>query len=132
MARILVVDDNASNLELMLYLLRAFGHDPHGAADGVAGLEAARSGTFDLVLSDILMPHMDGVEFLQQLRANPRSLQCKVVAVTASAMVGDRESLMRLGFDGYIAKPIDPERFVTQVDAYLPQPLRSSKPWQPS
>jgi two-component system, cell cycle response regulator len=132
MARILVVDDNASNLELLLYLLRAFGHDAHGAVDGLAALEAARSSTFDLVLSDILMPHVDGLELLRQLRADSRLAGCNVIAVTASAMVGDRENLMRLGFDGYIAKPIDPEKFIEQVNSYLPAGLRSSKPWQPS
>lgn len=131
MARILVVDDNASNLELMLYLLRAFGHEVQGATDGVGGLEAMRASAFDLVLSDVLMPHMDGVEFLRQLRTDSEAAQCKVVAVTASAMVGDREKLIKSGFDGYIAKPIDPERFVGEVDSYLPVELRS-KPWQPS
>lgn len=129
MARILVVDDNASNLDLILYLLRAFGHDAQGAVDGLAGLEAARSGSFDLVLSDILMPHVDGLELLRQLRADPRLTGCSVVAVTASAMVGDRENLMKLGFNGYIAKPIDPEKFIEQVDSYLPSELRSAEPW---
>lgn len=132
MARILVVDDNASNLELMLYLLRAFGHDPQGAADGAIGLDAVRSCAFDLVLSDVLMPHMDGLEFLRQVRADPQLAACKVVAVTASAMVGDRENLMKAGFDGYIAKPIDPEKFVGQVESYLAPGLRSTEPWQPS
>ena len=132
MARILVVDDNDSNLELMLYLLRAFGHEARGAGDGIGGLDAARSEAFDLILSDVLMPHMDGIEFLRRLRADPQLGAFKVVAVTASAMVGDRESLMKSGFDGYIAKPIDPERFIGQVDSYLPEALRSTKPWQPS
>lgn len=132
MARILVVDDNASNLELMLYLLRAFGHEVQGAGDGLGGLEAARAEAFDLILSDVLMPHMDGVEFLRQLRADTSISPCKVVAVTASAMVGDREKLMKSGFDGYIAKPIDPERFVPMVDAYLSPELRSSRPWPSS
>ena len=132
MARILVVDDNASNLNLILYLLRAFGHDAQGAVDGLAGMEAARSGEFDLVLSDILMPHVDGLELVRQLRADPRLADCKVVAVTASAMVGDRESVMKSGFDGYITKPIDPEKFVGQVDSYLAPSLRAPKLWQPS
>lgn len=132
MARILVVDDNASNLDLLLYLLRAFGHDAQGAVDGLAGLEAARSSKFDLILSDILMPHLDGLELLRQLRADSRMAGCSVVAVTASAMVGDREKLIKLGFDGYIPKPIDPERFIEQVESYLPSSLRFSKPWQAS
>lgn len=128
----MVVDDNASNLDLILYLLRAFGHDAQGAVDGLAALEAARSSSFDLVLSDILMPHVDGLELLRQLRADPRVTACSIVAVTASAMVGDREKLMKLGFNGYIAKPIDPEKFIGQVDSYLPSELRSTKPWPQS
>ena len=131
-ARILVVDDNAPNRDLILYLLRAFGHEAQGAADGLAGLEAARSGAFDLVLSDILMPHMDGLDLLRALRDDPRLAECKIVAVTASAMVGDREKLIQSGFDGYIAKPIDPEKFVGQVDSYLSPALRSSTSWQRS
>jgi two-component system cell cycle response regulator len=132
MARILVVDDNPSNLELILYLLRSFGHDAQGAIDGLAALEALRSGAFDIVLSDILMPHMDGFELLRQLRADPKLAGCTVVAVTASAMVGDRENMIRSGFDGYIAKPIDPETFVPKVDSFLSPALRTSKPWPPS
>lgn len=127
-----MVDDNASNLELILYLLLAFGHNAQGAADALKGLEMLRSEAFDVVLSDILMPHMDGFEFLQQIRADPRLAGLVVVAVTASAMVGDRENMIRSGFDGYIAKPIDPETFVQKVDAYIPPALRSPKPWQPS
>lgn len=79
----------------------------------------ARSGNFDLVLTDILMPHMDGFEFLKQFRQDSRLHDCTVVAVTANAMAGDREKTMESGFDGYIAKPIDPTSFVNQVDAYL-------------
>ena len=127
MARILVVDDNASNLELALYLLRAFGHEAHGAADGAIGLEALRFTSFDLVLSDILMPHVDGYELLRQMRADSSLSACKVVAVTASAMVGDREKMIASGFDGYISKPIDPQGFVALVDSYLPPDLRSRR-----
>ena len=124
-ARILVVDDNATNLELMLYLLRAFGHTVKGANDGLAGLEEATTGAYDLVLCDILMPGIDGYEFARRVKGESRTQNVRLVAVTALAMVGDRERILSAGFDGYIAKPIDPESFVMRVDAFLPEEWRS-------
>jgi CheY-like chemotaxis protein len=119
-ARILVVEDNAANLELMTYLLRAHGHTPTGATDGTSGLQAALEGDYQLVLTDILMPHMDGYALLERLRASPRLAATKIVAVTALAMVGDRERILSAGFDGYLAKPIVPEKFVREIEAFLP------------
>jgi two-component system, cell cycle response regulator len=119
-ARILVIDDNAVNLDLMLYLLRAFGHDPEGKSDGAAGLEAAKSGEFVLVLTDILMPGLDGHAFAQRFKAEPSLASIPLIAVTSLAMSGDRERIRRAGFDGYIAKPIEPQTFVSQVEAFLP------------
>jgi two-component system cell cycle response regulator len=124
-AKILVVDDNRTNLELMLYLLRAFGHDPSGAWDGEAGWRALKEGRYDLVLCDVLMPGIDGFEFAQRLRADPQLRFQRLVAVTALAMVGDRDRVLAAGFDGYVAKPIDPQTFVEEVDGYLPEELRS-------
>ena len=117
MARILVVDDNLPNLELMLYLLKKSGHDPVGFARSRDGLAAARQEPFDLVLTDILMPEMDGYEFARQYRQFPN--RAKLLAVTALAMVGDRERVLAGGFDGYIAKPIDPVEFVPLIERYL-------------
>jgi two-component system, cell cycle response regulator len=124
-ARILVVEDNAPNLELMTYLLRAHGHATDAASDGLSGLEAALEGEYDLVLTDILMPRSDGYALVKRLRANPRVANTKVVAITALAMVGDRERILAGGFDGYVAKPIDPETFVREIERYLPPERRS-------
>lgn len=124
MARILVVDDNAANLELMVYLLRAFGHSPHGVSSALDGLLETKNG-YDLILSDIRMPDMDGYEFARRVRSETHAQKAALVAVTALAMVGDRERVLAAGFDGYISKPIDPQRFVGQVEAFLPAPLRS-------
>jgi CheY-like chemotaxis protein len=121
MARILVVDDNAVNLDLMLYLLRAFGHVAQGHTDASAGLEAAKAGDFDIVLTDILMPRIDGYEFARQLRSQTPSASIPLVAVTALAMPAERERISNAGFDGYIGKPIEPRTFVKQVEAYLRQ-----------
>lgn len=117
--RILVVDDNATNLDLVLYLLRAFGYRAEGVGDGIAGLTAARSGSFALVLTDVLMPGIDGYELARRLKANEGLASIPLVAVTALAMPEDHERIMRAGFDGYISKPIDPQTFVSQVESYL-------------
>lgn len=117
--KILVADDNRANLELMLYLLRAFGHQAHGVSDGLAAFEAARSSGFDLVLTDILMPHIDGYELARRLKSDPRLAKTPLVAVTALAMTGDRERIAAAGFDGYITKPIEPQSFVAQLEAFL-------------
>lgn len=115
--RALVVDDNQANLSLIVYLLSAFGYDVQSATDGIAGLEAARSGSFDLILCDILMPGLDGFEFARRFRAERPSPAATLIAVTALAMVGDRERILAAGFDGYIAKPIEPEHFKEQLEA---------------
>ncbi|HZE59390.1 MAG TPA: response regulator [Burkholderiales bacterium] len=127
-ARILIIEDNEANLELMSYLLRAFGHSIVGARDGAQGLEMARSGQADLVLCDIQLPVIGGREIASRLRSDATFERLPLVAVTALAMVGDRETMLAAGFDGYIAKPIAPEAFVQQVEAFLPAALRGSLP----
>jgi CheY-like chemotaxis protein len=125
-ARILLIEDNAANLELMSYLLKAFGHVPTEAGDSAAGLRLALENEYDLVLTDVLMPRLDGYEVVRGIRSDPLRRATKVVAVTALAMVGDRERILASGFDGYIAKPLEPETFVRDVDRFLPVSLRSS------
>jgi two-component system cell cycle response regulator len=104
----------------MLYLLHAFGHDAEGTPDATQGLEAARNGDFSLVLSDVLMPGMDGYEFARRFKAEPTLSSTPLVAVTALAMPADRDRIANAGFDGYITKPIEPRTFVSQVEAFLP------------
>ena len=115
----------------MTYLLRAFGYTPHAAADGEAGLEAARGEPFDLIVCDIQLPVMDGYEVARRLKADPALRTVPLVAVTALAMVGDRDKVLAAGFDGYIAKPIDPETFVRQIEAYLRPEKRKTAPRPP-
>lgn len=123
-AKILVVEDNATNLYLMAYLLKAFGHHVTTAGDAELGLAALASEPFDIILADVLMPKIDGFEFVKRAKgAKPDGPP--IVAVTALAMVGNRETIMQSGFDGYIAKPISPETFVGEVDQYLPEDKRS-------
>ena len=120
MARILVIEDSPENLELMSYLLQAFGHIPLRATDGEAGLEIIWREAPDLIICDIHLPKKDGYEVARESKRNPVSCSIPLVAVTALAMVGDRDKLLTAGFDGYISKPIDPEKFVRQVEAFIP------------
>ncbi len=118
-ARILLVEDNAANLDLTSYLLRALGYDVSCATDGLTGLERALAGDYDLVLTDILMPRLDGYELARRFKNDERLAGTPLVAVTALAMSGDRERIMASGFDGYIAKPIDPRNFAAQIASFL-------------
>jgi two-component system cell cycle response regulator len=119
-ARILVIEDNPANLELMSYLLRAFGHEVLTAMDGETGLEIARREGPDLIVCDIQIPKVNGLEVARRLKSHPSLGKIPLVAVTAFAMVGDRDKVLSAGFDGYIAKPIIPDKFVHQVEAFLP------------
>jgi CheY-like chemotaxis protein len=120
-ARILVIDDNAANRELMLYLLRAFGHEAEGKGDGLTGLEAAKTAAFDIVITDILMPGIDGYELARRLKSDSKASAIPLVAVTALAMAGDKDRIRKAGFNGYITKPIEPQTFVSQVESFLPE-----------
>src|SRR4051794_39310670 len=108
MAHILVIEDNPDNLELMSYLLTAYGHTVTAAKDGETGIAATRRERPDLVACDIHLPGVDGYGVAKALRADPTFNGMPVIAVTALAMVGDRENILAAGFDGYITKPIDP------------------------
>jgi len=118
-AKVLIVEDNSTNLSLMDYLLRAFGHTTMLASDGAVGLELALNSVPDVVLMDLQMPTMDGFEACERMRAQDRLQHIPIVAVTASAMVGERAMILSRCFDGYIAKPITPETFVAQVERFL-------------
>jgi len=117
--RLLVIEDNPQNLELMSYLLRAFGHTVLAARNGAEGIEMARREMLDLIICDIHLPGVDGYEVAQHLKRHPVLRQIPLVAVTALAMVGDRDKVLAAGFDGYIDKPIIPEEFVTQIEAFM-------------
>ena len=126
-ARILIIEDNAANLDLMTYLLTAFGHVALTANDGEEGLAAARASRPDLIMCDLQLPGMDGHAVAREIKAEPALRAIPLLAVTALAMVGDREKVLASGFDGYIAKPIDPETFVAQVETFVPPDRRSTR-----
>ena len=125
-ARILIIEDNPANMELMTYLLEAFGHIVLFAFNGEEGLETARRELPDLVVCDVHLPGMDGYGVLKQLKCEALLRRIPVIAVTALAMVGDRQKLLAAGFDGYLGKPIEPELFVGQVEQFMRIDLRSA------
>jgi CheY-like chemotaxis protein len=125
-AAILVVEDNRDNMELMEYLLTAFGYRPMLALGGAEAVRRARERPPDLILMDVQMPEMDGHETRDAIRDEPGLEDCTIVAVTAFAMLGDQERILAAGFDGYISKPIAPESFVTQVERFLAPELRAT------
>lgn len=118
-ARILLIEDDSASMELMMYLLKSFGYQPIIAFNGEDGFRLAESTAPHLILCDVNLPGISGAAFVRELKRLPELKHVPVVAVTAMAMAGDREGLMRLGFDGYIAKPIDPEQLQAQITSFL-------------
>jgi two-component system cell cycle response regulator len=128
-ARILVIEDNLANMELVRYVLEAFGYQVSEALDGETGLLRARAEHPDLIVCDLQLPGIDGFAVARQLKADALLAPIPLVALTALAMVGDRERVLAGGFDGYITKPLDPQLFVPQIAAFLqrPPPLRAQQ-----
>ena len=118
-AKILIVEDNPANLQLMEYLLRAFGYSTVVATDGTEGVAQASSELPAVILMDLQLPGLSGYDAARQIRSTQALRAVPIIAVTAFAMVGDRERILSQGFDGYIAKPISPETFVSQVATFL-------------
>ena len=116
---ILIIEDDPPSLALAQYLLHCAGHRTAAACDGPRGVEAALRDAPDLILCDLQLPHLNGFEVLARLRADRRWRRVPLIAVTASSMIGDREKVLKSGFDGYISKPIVPEAFVDQIESYL-------------
>ena len=117
-AKILLVEDNAKNMKLFRDVLRAAGYDTVEATTGLGALEVAVEHKPDVVLMDVQLPDIDGVETLGRLRADRRTAAIPVVALTAQAMHGDRERFLAAGFDGYVAKPVDIAALVHTVHEY--------------
>lgn len=127
-ARILVVEDNAANLELVRYLLAFTGYMVSQARDGGQGIVLALQERPDLILCDLQMPVVDGYQVLAQLRQHAETADIPVVAVTAFSMPNDRQKVLTAGFNGYLSKPIEPETFVAQIEEFLPAQLRLRSP----
>jgi CheY-like chemotaxis protein len=126
---ILVVDDNAMNLKLVRVLLSGEGYTVRTAMDADEALKELRAFTPRLILMDIQLPGMDGLELTRRLKADPRTRDTLIVALTAYAMKGDYERILAAGCDGYVAKPIDTRTLPVVVAGYLAdQPATGDRP----
>ncbi len=125
---ILLIEDNEQNRYLATFLLEKHGHRVVAAADGIRGLELARSIDPRLILLDIQLPTMDGYAVARHLRQIPSLRHIPIVAVTSYAMPGDREKCLAAGCTGYIEKPINPETFVAELERYRQPPAPPAAP----
>jgi two-component system cell cycle response regulator DivK len=120
MPRILLVEDNEMNRDMLSRRLRRRGYEVEMAIDGLRGLEAARVGSFDLILMDLSLPEVDGWEAARRLKADPITRSIPIIALTAHAMSGDREKAMEAGCDDYDSKPVELARLIAKIEASLP------------
>jgi len=119
MKKILIVEDNPSNLDLLTFLLEGSGFTVISAADGLSGVQKALTELPDMVLMDIQLPKLDGMQATKKIRKDIRLKKIPIIAVTSYAMPGDREMAIKAGCNGYIEKPIDTDTFVGEIKQYL-------------
>jgi CheY-like chemotaxis protein len=132
---VLIVDDNAANLKLARFALEGEGYEVRTAPDGEAALLVLREFRPRLILMDLQLPGVDGLELTRRLKDDPATSDIVIVAVTAFAMSGDRERSRRAGCDGYLTKPIDPILLPATVAEYLaaaPVVPATKVPWATS
>jgi two-component system cell cycle response regulator DivK len=113
--RVLIVEDNEKNMKLVRDVLQASGYSTFEATTGEEAVELALSQAPALVLMDVQLPGIDGVEALERMRQNERTASIPVLALTAQAMSGDRDRFLEAGFDGYLAKPVDVGELIETV-----------------
>jgi two-component system cell cycle response regulator DivK len=123
-ARVLVVEDTAVNMKLIALLLHKAGHEVLQARSADEAIATARAQQPDLVLMDIQLPGMDGLEATRLLKQDEATRRIPVVALTAMAMQGDAQRILAAGCDGYIAKPIQYQSFLDEVARHLGQGAR--------
>jgi two-component system cell cycle response regulator DivK len=119
MKRVLIIDDTEANIQLCTFILKKKGHEAIEARNGLEGVDSAIKEKPDLILLDIQLPDIDGLEVAKRIRSSEKETKTPIIAVTSYAMPGDREMIMKAGCDGYIAKPINVNDFITEIDHYL-------------
>jgi two-component system cell cycle response regulator DivK len=116
---ILIVEDEPRNMKLLHDLLQRFGYEIIEASDGEQGVKIAGEKIPDLILMDIMMPKMDGLEATRIIKADEKTKHIPIIALTSYAMKGDREKTIEAGCDGYIAKPIDIKEVLKVIEHFL-------------
>jgi two-component system cell cycle response regulator DivK len=119
LARILIVEDNALNIKLFCDLLAAHGHEPQAVTDSRLALETAQAFGPDLVITDIQLPHVSGLDLIRLMRSDEKLAEVPIMAVTAYAAAADEERIRSAGAQSYVSKPISVARFVAEVDSLL-------------
>ena len=119
MAKILLVEDNEMNRDMLSRRLQRKGYEVAMAVDGRQGVEMARQGGYDLILMDMSLPEIDGWEATRQLRAAPETVAVPIIGLTAHAMAGDREKALEAGCNDYDTKPVDLDRLLGKIQALL-------------
>ncbi|MDO8725305.1 MAG: response regulator [Candidatus Methanoperedens sp.] len=118
MTRLLVVEDDLMNLNLICEILKAEGFTVHYAMDGIEAIDMAKKMLYDLILMDIELPRMDGIEATRIIKNMLNYKKIPVIALTAYAMRGDKERFLAAGLDDYIPKPIDVSDFIKKLEKY--------------
>ena len=116
---ILIVEDEPKNMKLLRDLLQKFGYEILEAFDGEEGVKSAGENIPNLILMDIMMPKMDGLEATRIIKADAKTKNIPIIALTSYAMKGDRERTIEAGCDGYIAKPIDIQEVLKTIEHFL-------------
>jgi CheY-like chemotaxis protein len=119
MKRALVVEDNDTNLYLIRFILKKNGFEVIEARTGVEGVKLAVTGKPDVIMMDIQLPDINGLEATKRIRASKEAGEIPIIALTSYAMAGDREKALGAGCTGYIEKPINPETFMAEIKKYL-------------
>ena len=119
MKRILVVEDNETNLYLIRFMLEKSGYEVIEAREGAVGVELAIKEKPDLIIMDVQLPDIDGLEATKRIRASEADGDIPIVAITSFAMTGDRERALAAGCTGYIEKPINPDTFIAEIEKFL-------------
>jgi two-component system, cell cycle response regulator DivK len=116
---ILVIEDNENNRYLIGFILRKNGYEVIEARTGEEGVELAIKEKSDLILMDIQLPGIDGLETTRRIRESKADGEIPIIALTSYTMTGDREKALKAGCTGYIEKPINPDTFMSEVEKYL-------------
>lgn len=119
MKRVLVVEDNKVNLYMITFLLKKSGYTVIEARDGETGVNLAIKEKPDLIIMDIQLPDINGLEATKRIRASEADGDIPIIALTSYAMAGDKKKALEAGCTGYIEKPITPETFMKQIEKYL-------------
>jgi CheY-like chemotaxis protein len=119
MKRILVIEDNETNMYLISFILKKNGYEVIEVRTGEEGIELAIKEKSDLILMDIQLPGIDGLETTRRIRESKADGEVPIIALTSYVMAGDRERALKAGCNGYIEKPINPDTFIDEIKKYL-------------